>query len=256
MEFSVCLPAVLRGIKAEEALPMVRDAGYSRYEIWSWRNWNIEELLRLQQEKDLTITALSTNAIPLNDPAQRDAYLEALEETAQVCKKLNCRNILTQVGMEQEGVSRELQHESIVQGLKACVPILAAYDLTLNFEPLNTRVDHRGYYLWSAEEAFRITDEVGDPHIKVMYDLYHQYVMEDLDLELLLANIHKIGHFHMAGYPGRHEPMVDSEVDYPKILRAIRESGYAGGVGLEYFPVRPAAEGLEELREQLRRILK
>ena len=248
MEFSVCLPAVLRGIKAGEALPMVRDAGYSRYEIWSWKNWDVDELLALQQEIGLTITALSTNLVPLNDPLKREEYLDGLRETAEVCRKLGCRNILSQVGMEREGVPRELQHESIVQGLKACVPILETYGLTLNFEPLNTRVDHRGYYLWSAEEAFQIADEVGNAHVKVLYDLYHQYVMDDLDLELILKNVHKIGHFHMAGYPGRHEPMIHSEVDYPTILRAIRESGYEGRVGLEYFPVLPAEETYRKIQ--------
>ena len=55
----------------------------------------------------------------------------------------------------------------------------------------------------------------------------------------------------MAGFPGRHEPLIDSEVDYATVLGAIRKSGYSGAVGLEYFPVHPAAEGLKELVPQL-----
>ena len=58
----------------------------------------------------------------------------------------------------------------------------------------------------------------------------------------------------MAGYPGRHEPMRDSEVDYPMILDAIARSGYKGSVGLEYIPVYDAREGLDELRKQLNTI--
>ena len=131
------------------------------------------------------------------------------------------------------------------------MPILQENDLTLVIEPLNTRIDHAGYYLWSAEEAFRIVEEVGSPHVKVLYDLYHQYVMEDLDLTLLVENIDKIGHFHMAGYPGRHEPMRDSEIDYARILGAIRQSGYSESVGLEYIPVYEVKEGLDELYQQL-----
>lgn len=80
------------------------------------------------------------------------------------------------------------------------------YDLTLVIEPLNTKVDHPGYYLWRAAEAFDIVDEVEDDHVKVLYDLYHQAVMQDLRLYEIERNIDKIGHFHMAGCPGRHEP--------------------------------------------------
>ena len=123
--------------------------------------------------------------------------------------------------------------------------------LTLVFEPLNTRVDHKGYYLWSCEEAFAIQKEVASDHVKVLLDLYHQAVMDDLDLPLILENLDKIGHFHMAGCPGRHEPLIDCRVDYASILGAIREAGYSEAVGLEYFPVQPAAEGLKELYSQL-----
>jgi len=123
--------------------------------------------------------------------------------------------------------------------------------ITLVFEPLNTRIDHVGYYLWSLDEAFQIVEEVGSPNVKALIDLYHHYVMDDLDIDKIVANIHKIGHFHMAGFPGRHEPLIDSEVDYATVLGAIRKSGYAGAVGLEYFPVHSAAEGLKELVPQL-----
>ena len=82
-----------------------------------------------------------------------------------------------------------------------------------------------------------------------MCDLYHQYAMDDLDIQEILKNLDKIGHFHMAGYPGRHEPMIDDEIDYPAVLKMLRESGYQGGVGLEYMPVKDAFEGLKKLRE-------
>ena len=97
-------------------------------------------------------------------------------------------------------------------------------------------------------------EEVQDDHVKVLYDMYHQYVMGDLVVEEIVKNIDKIGHFHMAGYPGRHEPLMDCEIDYPRILRSIRESGYDGGIGLEYVPIHDAAEGLKVLYGQLHSI--
>lgn len=249
MQYSVCLPAVLNKMEVNEAMASVKAAGFSQYEIWGWWDYDMEKYLLAQQKNGLQIAGMCTKMVSLTDPALREEYVQGLRETAQVCRKMGCKTVISQVGAEREGVSREEQHESIVEGLRACVQILQENDLTLVIEPLNTRIDHAGYYLWSAEEAFQIVEEVGDPHVKVLYDLYHQYVMDDLDVDLLVQNIDKIGHFHMAGYPGRHEPMVDSEIDYPVILEAIRQSGYCGSVGMEYIPVHEAKDGLRKLFE-------
>lgn len=249
MQYSVCLPAILNKMEVNEAMAAVKAAGFSQYEIWGWWDYDMEKYLLAQQKNELQIAGMCTKMVSLTDPALREEYVQGLRETAQVCRKMGCKTVISQVGAEREGVSREEQHESIVEGLRPCVQILQENDLTLVIEPLNTRIDHAGYYLWSAEEAFQIVEEVGDPHVKVLYDLYHQYVMDDLDVDLLVQNIDKIGHFHMAGYPGRHEPMVDSEIDYPVILEAIRQSGYCGSVGLEYIPVHEAKDGLRKLFE-------
>ncbi len=45
-------------------------------------------------------------------------------------------------------------------------------------EPLNTYVNHSGYYLWSSAKAFEIVKEVSHPCVKVVYDIYHQQIME------------------------------------------------------------------------------
>lgn len=246
MKYSVCLPAVLRNMEVKKALEAVKAAGFNHFEFWGWWDLDLNSYLEAKEKEGLHIAALCTRFISLTDPACRQAYVKGLSETVEVCQKLGCKTIITQLGNELPGVSREAQHQSIVDGLRACIPLLKQSGLTLVIEPLNTRIDHPGYYLWSAKEAFEIIDEVNDPHVKVLYDLYHQYVMDDLNLDLLLRNIHKVGHFHMAGYPGRHEPFRDCEVDYPKILSAIRESGYEHCVGLEYFPVQDAVKGLIE----------
>jgi len=236
MKYSVCVPAVLGGKTTEEALQAVKEAGFTEYEIWSWWDQDIDAYQKLQDKNRLSIAALCTYFVSLTDPSCREKYIAGLKETVEICHKLGCKTVISQVGQEMDGVSREEQHASIVEGLRAVCPILSENDLTLVIEPLNTKINHPGYYLWSSEEAFDIVDEVGSAHIKVLYDLYHQYVMDDLMIDGIVKNIDKIGHFHMAGYPGRHEPMTDSEVDYPTVLRAIREAGYGGSVGMEYFP--------------------
>lgn len=251
MHYSVCIPAVFNANPSSAALFSAAAAGFRRYEIWSWWDQDIDAYVKAQKENGLEIAAVCTFFISLTDPACREAYKDGLKKTIEVCKKLGCRTIISQVGQELENIPRTLQHESIVDGLKECAAMLEENDITLVFEPLNTKIDHPGYYLWSSAEAFEMEEEIGSSHIKVLFDLYHQYIMDDLSVEEIVKNIDKIAHFHVAGYPGRHEPLIDSEIDYKTILKAIKDSGYRGSVGLEYFPVYDAAEGLKTLQKEL-----
>ena len=251
MFYSACVPALFGGKTAREALSAARDAGLKHYEFWGWNEEQIAEFAQAQEEFGMTPVAMCTTFHELTDPNGREAYVEGIKKTIPVCKKLGCKNIISQVGPERSDISRQAQHESIVAGLKAAAPYVEEAGLVLVFEPLNIRVDHVGYYLWSAEEAFQIQEEVGSPNVKVLLDLYHQAVMDDLNVDQIIANLHRIGHFHMAGHPGRHEPLINSVVDYQTILGAIRKAGFTEAVGLEYMPVYPAAEGLKTLHAQL-----
>ena len=49
--------------------------------------------------------------------------------------------------------------------------------------------------------------------------------------------------------PGRHEIDQTQTLDYPKIMRAILATGYAGYLGQEFVPQRPDA--LESLKQAI-----
>ena len=55
-------------------------------------------------------------------------------------------------------------------------------DLTFLLEPLNTLVDHPGYYLDKIDVSAEIVRQVGSPRLKILCDLYHFGVM-GADLE-------------------------------------------------------------------------
>jgi hydroxypyruvate isomerase len=44
-----------------------------------------------------------------------------------------------------------------------------------------------------------------------------------------------IAHVQVADTDGRHEPGTGT-VDWPAVMQVLREKGYAGDIGLEYFP--------------------
>ncbi len=85
----------------------------------------------------------------------RSDYVKGLEETLDIAERLNCRCLITQTGADT-GAGRELQRKSLVEGLKACAPLLEKKGVTLVVEPLNLRVDHRGYFLSGSDEAAEV----------------------------------------------------------------------------------------------------
>ena len=159
---------------------------------------------------------------------------------------MGASKLITQVGAET-GEERARQQDSIVAALKQAKPILEDSGVTIMIEPLNIYVNHPGYYLWSSREAFEIIHEVDHPLVKVVYDIYHQQVMEGNIIPSVTQNLDCIAHLHSAGHPGRHE-LQFGENDYKVIFAAVDKAGYTGACGLEYGPTMDSVESLKEFR--------
>jgi len=182
---------------------------------------------------------------PLVDPSNRGKIRDGMKKSAEVAHKLDCKSLIITTGNEISEVSREQQHQSIVDGLKVAAEVMEDEKLTLCLEPLNILVNHKGYYLSTSTEAFQIVDEVGSPSVKILYDIYHQQITEGNLIATITANIDKIGHFHLADVPGRHEPGT-GEINFRNVFKSIAETGYDKFVGLEYWPKGSDDDSLQD----------
>jgi hydroxypyruvate isomerase len=70
--------------------------------------------------------------------------------------------------------------------------------------------------------------------------------MEGNLISTITQNIDRIGHFHSAGHPGRHE-LNCGEIHYPDILKAIAQTPYSGWFGIEYFATQDPVKWLPTL---------
>lgn len=247
MKLSVCVDAIFMGEDIETAIHKVKDMGIPAVEFWSWDDKDLNKLKKAKEETGIEIAAFCTGFVSLVEESKRQEYIDFLIRTIDVAKELGCKTLISQTGADL-GIDRGVQHASLVEGLKACVPYLGKADMTLVVEPLNIRVDHQGYYLSSSDEGAEIMKEVGSSHVKMLYDIYHQQITEGDLIRRIREYAPLIGHFHAAGNPGRHE-LYHSEIDYQTVFDAIRKTGYDGYIGLEYFPVDEAEKGLEYAKQ-------
>jgi hydroxypyruvate isomerase len=148
MKLSVCIDALYKGRNFIESLHDISSIGIDTFEFWSWWNKDIRLIQETKEELNLGVSTFCTKFISLVDQAKREEYIHGLLESIEVAKKLNCKTLITQVGNELHDISREVQHHNLVEGLQECAPILEKEGITLLVEPLNTIVNHKGYYLY------------------------------------------------------------------------------------------------------------
>lgn len=242
MKISISVGALYQGKDYLESLKEISLAGIEAFEFWGWWDVDLDGIRKAKNHLNLIAAACCTRFISLVDASKRADYLQGLRESIQAAQSIQCKTLISQVGNDL-GTSRFAQKKNLIEGLKVCAPLLEREDILLVIEPLNTLVDHPGYYLTSSEEAFEIVEAVGSPRVKVLFDIYHQQIMEGNLIRRITENIDKIGHFHAAGNPGRHE-LYYGEINYPEVFRAIDATGYQGYVGFEYFPLDKPLKGI------------
>lgn len=246
MRLCVPIPCFFGGIPFTEAVKKVKELGYDAIETYSWQSLDLTAVRNACEENGVEFISMCTSEFRLTDSAFRQAWLDGLKESCEAANKAGVKRLITQVGQDT-GAPREEQHENIVQTLRLARPILENSGVTVMIEPLNTLVNHRGYYLWSAVEAFEIIKEADCEFVKVVYDIYHQQVSEGNIIPNIVNNLDKIAHLHAAGHPGRHE-LQYGENNYNVIFDAVDKAGYKGCCGLEYGPLLPPAESLKEAK--------
>ena len=229
------------------ALRQIAGWGYTAAETYDWRGLDAEAVSATLQETGVELVSILVPETRLTSPECRDLWLSALQSTCEAAQKMGVRRAITQVGNDT-GVPREVQHAAIVETLKRAHPILERYGVTVMMEPLNVLVDHPGYYLTKASEAFDLVREVDSPFVKIVYDIYHQQVTEGDIIRTVTRNLDAIAHLHAAGHPGRHD-LWEGELNYNYIFDAIDKAGYKGCCGLEYSTLLTPAESLQKAME-------
>ena len=246
MNICPCIDTIYKGVDLTTALNEIKSLGYRGFEFWHTEGKDLELMKSLMDSLELSLVNFDAREVPLTQPERRKDFIEGVEEAMALAKELRSSHVTVLSG-DDTGQSRQVQHESVVAGLKAAAHLAEANGVTIVIEASNSRVNRPHNYLTGADEAFQIIDEVGSPAVRMLYDIYHQQISEGDLLSRIIPNIEKIGHFHAAGVPNRHE-LDECEINYDFVLRRIAETSYDQWAGLEYFPAREPYDGLNRLK--------
>ena len=237
MRTSLCIDMMFADAAFMEKIDAVKRCGFDTVEFWKWTNKDVDAVAVKLAENGMRLSIFNIDSTDeqlsydlsrgILNAGRVEDFLRALEESIPVYKKLGASAMIVLIGEHAP-----YNKENVKACLTAAIPLLEQHGVTLIVEPLND-IDRVGYSMPYATPVLELLREIGNPHIKMLYDIYHQNMMGDFSLDEVLANIDLIGHFHVADAPGRHEPGT-GKVDYPSILRAILATDYDGCIGLEY----------------------
>lgn len=237
----------------EERIPKIAECGYKYVE--TWLGGDAEQLKAMGQAcKSSDIKLVSVVLNPVNNNAVAPvranclpAFLALIDEYSDNALTAGCTSGIVTSGNLVGDMCLDTHKKNLTEAMRHAGELTAKKNFTLNLEPLNTLVDHAGYYLDCRQTAVDIVKDTALDNVKILYDIYHMEIMTGNQVDFITKNIDYIGHFHSAGVPGRHE-LFNGETNYPFIINAIDETSYDGYFGLEY---RPLLESGESLRKTL-----
>lgn len=211
--------------------------GFPAVEFWPWQGKDIPALAALLKELKIQAAQFTAWGFEpgMNDPKNRDKFLQAIEDGCKVAKQIDCKLMTVVGGNDQKGMSQSQMHANIIAALKEAAPLAEKAGITLILEPMNIRVDHKGHCLYGSEASTKICRAVNSPNVKINWDLYHMHITEGDLCRRLREGFDQVGYLQVADNPGRHEPGT-GEIYYPRVMKEAWDLGYRGFVGLECVP--------------------
>jgi hydroxypyruvate isomerase len=239
---------------------------------WTYRSWPLEELAATARDLGLGsvelldpedwpavqrhgLTCAMANAagpggIPrgFNRIEHHEWLIPAYETLIRQAADAGVPNVICFSG-NRAGLPDEQGIENCSRGLSRLTPLAERLGVTIAMELLNSRVNHPDYQCDRTPWGVALVERVGSERFKLLYDIYHMQIMEGDVIRTIRENHQHIAHYHTAGVPGRNELDENQELFYPAIMRAIKETGFAGFVGQEFVPTRdPLASLIEAVR--------
>lgn len=248
----------------EEKLEIAAKAGIQSVQLvgehTAWSDADIERVRKTLRSFRLAIDALSSvpnwsrEPVSMLDPAQRGNLLKEVEKNILVARKLEVPRLLLMSGNAIPGRTYEEQWASLVESGKRAAEVAARHNVTLIIEPLNNKVNHKGYFLATCVEGLRLVREVDNPHLRLLFDIYHEQVQVGNVIRTIQEAAAVTEVFHVADNPGRNDPGT-GELNYPNIYRAIAKTGFRGHIAMEYLPLGDPVKSLIKAVDEMRAAL-
>jgi len=238
-KFAVSVSWLFQEVPLLQRFERAAAAGFRAVEVQSPYDETAEALAEQLERHNLEAVLLNIQPGLAAVPGSKAEFRKALDRALVYADAMSCHQLHCVSGTTDDPRAEE----TLVTNLRWAAEQASQHDVRLLLEPLNT-TDNPGYFLTGTNQARRIVEAVGSPHVAMQFDAYHVQIMEGSLTESLRKHLDIIGHIQVGGVPGRHEPDHRQEINYPYLFNLIDELGFEGWIGCEYAPTTTSAEAL------------
>jgi hydroxypyruvate isomerase len=175
-------------------------------------------------------------------PGREAEFTTGLDRALDYARVLGCTRLHALAGIVAPAADRARMHATYIANLRLAARRAADHGITVLIEPINAR-DMPGYFLGTLAQAAAVIAEVGEPNLRLQFDLYHAQITEGDLSRKLERYLPLTGHVQVASVPTRAEPD-GGEFDAARLFAQLDALGYAGWVGCEYRPRAGTRAGL------------
>lgn len=228
---------------AELSLRMERLAklGYQGVELSATYppSYSADELLRVSEQTALPVVSFLSGWSYAHEKLCLASPDESVRDRAvdRLCSYIDYAGPLAAIiviglmqGLRSDEPDGALAADRITAALRRAADHAARKDVTLVLEPVNHL--QVGFHHTAAEAAALVT-QVGSPSLGYMLDTIHLNIEERSVYETIARHGKQIRHFHLCESNGG--PFGSGSIDFPRTLRALRESGYDRYVSVKIY---------------------
>ncbi len=220
-------------LSLEELCKVAKDIGIKAIDLVGPKEWAV---LKSNGLYSSMCNGAEINLVDgFSDPKFHNKLIQNYSEMIPLVAKAGYKNLICFSG-NRRGMDVETGLENCKIGLQQLMPLAEKNGVTLVMELLNSKINHKDYFVDKTALGVDLCKRVGSENFKLLYDIYHMQIDEG-DVIRTIQNSHEyIAHYHTAGVPGRNEIEEEQELYYPAIMRAILATGFKGYVAQEFIP--------------------
>ncbi|KAI2629884.1 xylose isomerase-like protein [Hypoxylon sp. NC1633] len=224
----------------ELTLKRATSLGYKSIELAGEPNrYSVNETAALLSKYNLTCWGAVTlmygsRNLAAVDQAQRDNTISYMKNVVDLAAGLRGEIVTLvpcTVGKLQPSASSSDEWDWVVNGVREVALHASEKGIRIAIEPLNR---FETYLITNTSQALQLVDTVNMPNVGVTFDTFHLN-MEEPDL---LAAIRMCGNKIFDVHLGDNNRLApgDGSLDWPRIVKTLREVGYHGALAFESMP--------------------
>ena len=211
MKRCACIDTLYTELPFEERIGAAKADGFESVEFWDWRIRDLDRVKEAAEAAGITVSGFNGDAdFSLVDPTHKEKYLAALRESMEAAKKVGAPTVTIHSNALGEGgvvvnhyteLSDTVKLCSMYDTLLAAVKIAEKYQIRMNLEALNIKVDHVGNFLQIVFDQrcpcfHNVDDALRKPHKRSQFNRSVEFYILHLHSLLckeLLCNMRILG---------------------------------------------------------------